>query len=73
MNGVPVQLASGAVVRRVQMTADSAVCGPDLERHVDAFAPYIDAGYDEVYVANTGPHWQGLFDLYAEHILPKHS
>ena len=32
---------------------------------------YAQAGFDEVYVANTGPHWQGLFDLYAEHVLPK--
>ena len=34
---------------------------------------YARAGFDEVYVANTGPHWEGLFDLYAKHVLPKHS
>jgi len=34
------------------MTRESVVCGPDVERHVDAFTPYVDAGYDEVYVAN---------------------
>ena len=39
-----------------ESTAESVVCGPDVERHVDVFAPYADAGYDEVYVANMGPH-----------------
>ena len=32
---------------------------------------YADAGFDEVYVANTGPHWQGLFDLYQKEIIPR--
>jgi hypothetical protein len=31
---------------------------------------YAKAGFDEVYVANTGPHAQGIFDLYAKHVLP---
>ena len=56
-----------------ESTAQSVACGPKADVHVDAFTPYVEAGFDEVYVANTGPHWQGLFDLYAEHVLPKHS
>jgi hypothetical protein len=31
---------------------------------------YRQAGFDEVYVANIGPHHQGLFDLYAKEVLP---
>lgn len=53
-----------------QMTADSVVCGPDLERHVDTFAPYVDAGYDEVYVANMGPHYRDMIKAYGEKVLP---
>jgi G6PDH family F420-dependent oxidoreductase len=53
-----------------EMTADSVVCGPDLERHVDAFAPYADAGYDEVYVANMGPHYAEMIQAYGEKVLP---
>jgi G6PDH family F420-dependent oxidoreductase len=52
------------------MTAQSVVCGPDLERHVDAFAPYVDAGYDEVYVANMGPHYAKMIRAYGEKVLP---
>lgn len=53
-----------------EMTADSVVCGPDLERHLDAFAPYADAGYDEVYVANMGPHYAEMIRAYGEKVLP---
>jgi hypothetical protein len=52
------------------MTADAVVCGPDLERHVDVFAPYVDAGYDEVYVANMGPHYEEMIRAYGEKVLP---
>jgi G6PDH family F420-dependent oxidoreductase len=55
------------------MMREAFVCGNDPEAHLEMLAKYADAGYDEVYVANTGPHYQGLFDLYAEQILPKMS
>jgi len=60
--------ASQLVTR--EMTADSVVCGPDLERHLDAFAPYVDAGYDEVYVANMGPHYGPMIRAYGDKVLP---
>jgi G6PDH family F420-dependent oxidoreductase len=53
-----------------EMTRDSVVCGPDVERHVDAFTPYVEAGYDELYVANMGPHYKGMINLYGKHVLP---
>ncbi|HEY0700954.1 MAG TPA: TIGR03557 family F420-dependent LLM class oxidoreductase [Micromonospora sp.] len=49
----------------------SFVCGNDPAAHVEMISRYAEAGFDEVYVANTGPHFQGLFDLYAEHVLPQ--
>ncbi len=52
------------------MTRDSVVCGPDVERHVDAFVPYVDAGYDEVYVANMGPHYKEMLRTYGDKVLP---
>jgi G6PDH family F420-dependent oxidoreductase len=55
------------------MVKEAFVCGNDPQAHLEQIDKYAQAGFDEVYVANTGPNWQGLFDLYAEHILPKHS
>ena len=55
------------------MLKEAFVCGNDPQAHLEMIGKYADAGFDEVYVANTGPHWQGLFDLYGQHVLPKHS
>ncbi|WP_305786793.1 TIGR03557 family F420-dependent LLM class oxidoreductase [Symbioplanes lichenis] len=54
------------------MIKEAFVCGNAVEPHLEQLKQYEDAGFDEVYVANTGPNWQGLCDLYASEILPKH-
>ncbi|MFI7599633.1 TIGR03557 family F420-dependent LLM class oxidoreductase [Actinoplanes sp. NPDC049681] len=54
------------------MLKEAFVCGNDPQAHLEMIGKYAEAGFDEVYVANTGPNYQGLFDLYAEHVLPKH-
>jgi G6PDH family F420-dependent oxidoreductase len=53
------------------MVKEAFVCGNDPEAHLQMIDQYAKAGYDEVYVANTGPNYQGLFDLYARHVLPR--
>ncbi|GAA0809653.1 TIGR03557 family F420-dependent LLM class oxidoreductase [Spirilliplanes yamanashiensis] len=63
------QQAAELVTR--DMVRKAFVCGNDPEAHLQMIEQYRQAGFDEVYVANTGPHWQGLFDLYAQHVLPK--
>ncbi|AGL19611.1 TIGR03557 family F420-dependent LLM class oxidoreductase [Actinoplanes sp. N902-109] len=55
------------------MVKEAFVCGNDPQAHVEMLDKYAEAGFDEVYVANTGPNYQGLFDLYAEHIFPKYA
>jgi G6PDH family F420-dependent oxidoreductase len=49
---------------------DMYVCGPDADAHVRQIAAYAKAGFDELYVANIGPHRDGFFRLYAEEVLP---
>jgi G6PDH family F420-dependent oxidoreductase len=53
------------------MLKESFVCGNDPAAHLEMIDKYAQAGFEEIYVANSGPHWQGLFDLYAKEILPK--
>ncbi|BCJ55632.1 LLM class F420-dependent oxidoreductase [Actinoplanes sp. NBRC 14428] len=53
------------------MIKEAFVCGNDPQAHLEMIGRYAEAGFDEIYVANTGPHYQGLFDLYADHVLPK--
>jgi G6PDH family F420-dependent oxidoreductase len=52
------------------MTRDATTTGPDPGKHVEAFRPYADAGFDEVYISNMGPHHRLFFDLYRDEVLP---
>jgi len=51
--------------------ADSVVCGPDAQRHLEAIREYVDAGYDHVYVHQIGPDQEGFFDFYERSVLPE--
>jgi G6PDH family F420-dependent oxidoreductase len=54
-----------------QAIAESIPCGPDPERHVEAVRPFLEAGFDEVYVAQIGPDQQGFLEFYAREVLPR--
>ena len=45
-------------------------CGPDPQKHIDAIMRYRDAGYDEIYVTQIGPHQEGFLRFYGREILP---
>ncbi|MDX6275617.1 MAG: hypothetical protein QOJ92_2827 [Frankiales bacterium] len=52
------------------MTRESTVCGPDVDRHVGALREYVDAGFDEVYVGQIGGELEGFFGCYRDEVLP---
>ncbi|MEU4194207.1 TIGR03557 family F420-dependent LLM class oxidoreductase [Kribbella sp. NPDC026611] len=54
-----------------EATASSVTAGPDAEAHVKAFAPYVEAGFDEIYVANMGPYAVDMMNLYRTEVLPE--
>jgi G6PDH family F420-dependent oxidoreductase len=47
------------------------VCGNDVDAHLRMIDTYARAGFDELYIANVGPDWQGLLDLYEHEVLPR--
>jgi len=51
--------------------AEQGAFGPDPDDHIAAFAPYVEAGFDEIYVANMGPHYAELMSAYGESVLPQ--
>jgi G6PDH family F420-dependent oxidoreductase len=53
------------------MTRESITCGKDVGKHVAAFGPYADAGFDEIFIANTGPNYRDFFELYGAEVLPR--
>ncbi len=63
------EMASSLVTE--QMVAEQVVCGPDPQRHAAAVTQYLDAGFDEVYVAQMGPDQEGMIRFYEHEVLPR--
>jgi G6PDH family F420-dependent oxidoreductase len=61
--------ASQLVTR--EQTAGSVTAGPEADDHLAAFQPYLEAGFDEIYVANMGPHSADMMKLYRDEVLPE--
>jgi G6PDH family F420-dependent oxidoreductase len=51
--------------------AETVICGPDPEPHLEAIREYEEAGYDHVYVHQVGRDQTSFLRFYAEEILPK--
>lgn len=48
----------------VEQATEGTPCGPDPERYVDAYTPFLDAGFDEVGITQIGPDQEGFFRFY---------
>ncbi len=60
--------AAASVTR--EQVAQSVVCGPDPQRHIEQIQQYVDAGYDHVYVHQIGPDQEGFFRFYEREVMP---
>jgi G6PDH family F420-dependent oxidoreductase len=45
-------------------------CGPDPQEHIDAIQKFVDAGFDEIYIAQIGPDQAGFLRFYEQEVLP---
>lgn len=52
------------------MIRESTVAGNSPEVHLEQVKQYDDAGFDELYVANIGPHYAEMIAFYGEQVLP---
>ncbi|HET8591312.1 MAG TPA: TIGR03557 family F420-dependent LLM class oxidoreductase [Nakamurella sp.] len=58
------------------MTRESIAYGNDVQRHVEAFRPFADAGFDKVYISQMGgtdpaSSVEGFFRFYRDSVLPE--
>jgi G6PDH family F420-dependent oxidoreductase len=51
--------------------AESVVGGSDPQAHLGAYAPFVEAGFDEIYVANMGPNYADMIRAYGREVLPE--
>jgi G6PDH family F420-dependent oxidoreductase len=54
-----------------EMIAESVPCGPDVDKLVEEFQAFADAGFDELYVQQIGPRQAEFFDVLKAEILPR--
>jgi G6PDH family F420-dependent oxidoreductase len=54
----------------MESTRESVIAGNDPDDHLRQIREYADAGYDELYIANMGPHHQEMIEFYGAEILP---
>ncbi len=59
-----------------EATRKSVACGNDVDRHVEAFRPYAEAGFDVIHVSQIGgrepaTNYAGFFDFYRDKVLPR--
>ena len=66
----PAHFEQAAKMVTEDKVAESVVCGPDPQRHLEAIREYVDAGFDHVYIHQVGPDQAGFVDFYRREILP---
>ena len=54
----------------LESTRESVPAGPDPETHIEALREYERLGYDELYVANMGPHYLAMIEAFGRDVLP---
>jgi G6PDH family F420-dependent oxidoreductase len=60
---------ASTLVTKEQIAKDTPA-GPDVDVHVAAFQPFLEAGFDEIYVANMGPEYAAMLSGYGRDVLP---
>jgi len=50
--------------------AESMPCGPEVDRIVQSFKEFVDAGFDRVYINQMGPNQSDFFAFYARELEP---
>jgi G6PDH family F420-dependent oxidoreductase len=51
--------------------AEQVACGPDPQLYVDRIQPYLDAGFDHVYLHQVGPDQEGFLRFAEAELLPR--
>jgi G6PDH family F420-dependent oxidoreductase len=67
----PAHFEQAAELVTEEMVARAVPCGPDLERQIESFERYAQAGFDELYVQQIGGAGERFFETYANEVLPR--
>jgi G6PDH family F420-dependent oxidoreductase len=68
---LPSSFASLAEIVTEDQVAEQVACGPDPEVHLAKIQPFIDAGFDHVYLHQVGPDQEGFLAFAEKELLPR--
>ena len=68
---LPSLFEKAATLVSVDQVATIVPCGPDPEKHLNAIHPYIEAGFDHIFIHQIGPNQEPFMDFGAREIFPK--
>ena len=60
----PINFEAAAEHVTVETMQENAACGPDVERHVEVFSQFKDAGNDHLALISAGPDVDAFFGFY---------
>jgi G6PDH family F420-dependent oxidoreductase len=67
----PAHFEQAAELVTRDMVAEAVPCGPDIERQIESFERFAEAGFDELYVQQVGVADERFFEVYANEVLPR--
>jgi len=68
----PSEFESAASLVTEDLVAQSIICGPDPQKHIQKIEKFRSAGFDHVYIHQVGPDQEGFFRFYQREILPRY-
>ena len=60
----------GSIVTEDMAVEQVAAVGPKVEDFVEGLKPYVEAGFDEVYVSQIGPDQEGFLSFWEKELAP---
>ena len=63
---MPAHFEAGAQLVTEDAVAKSIPCGPDPSRHAEVIRKYVDAGYDEIFIAQVGDDQRGFLEFFSK-------
>ena len=67
---MPAHFEAGSQLVTEDAVAKSIPCGPDPSHHAEVIQKYVDAGYDEIFIAQVGDDQRGFLDFFGKELRP---
>jgi len=67
----PAHFQQAVSVLRKEDVVSKFPLGPNAQAHIDALRPYVEAGFDRIYVTQVGPRQTEFLDFFTSEVVPE--